>query len=87
VSSELSNKGFAWGYVAGLIGVVLCVPWMFFLRELDGYRVAMLITGGWWIVFLWPIWKNLLVSAEAGAKWGMLFDCEGRRAFGWQRRR
>lgn len=46
-----SNTGFAWGYLAGLVGILLCVPAVLTLPEIAAYEVIMVIVGVWWCVF------------------------------------
>jgi hypothetical protein len=64
-SNELSSKGFAWGFAAGVISILLCVPWAFLLSEIGSYQVAMVITGVWWFVFMYKPWKYLKVRWTA----------------------
>jgi MFS transporter, UMF1 family len=59
IGGELSNKGFAWGYIAGIIGIFLCVPFAFFLSELASYQASMALSGAWWIIFTFLPWKFL----------------------------
>jgi MFS-type transporter involved in bile tolerance (Atg22 family) len=61
--NEWSNKGFAWGYVAGVISIILCIPFVFIFTEIAAYQIAMAITGVWWVIFLYKPWKYLQVSA------------------------
>lgn len=60
VNDQLSNHGFAWGYVAGIIGIILCVPFAFLLSEIGSYQVAMIIVGIWWAAFMVFPWRTLL---------------------------
>lgn len=59
-SSELSSRGFAFGYVAGVVGILLCVPLAVVLPELTAYAGAMVVCGVWWLVFIQPVRRNLL---------------------------
>jgi MFS transporter, UMF1 family len=59
-NNELSNKGFAFGYIAGVVGIILSVPGILLLSEIQGYQVAMGITGIWWIGFTFFPYKYLL---------------------------
>lgn len=51
-SDELSGKGFGWGYVAGVITILLVLPLAFTLSEIASYQGAMLIAGTWWAVWM-----------------------------------
>lgn len=59
-SSELSSRGFAWGYVAGVVGILLCVPLAATLPEADAYAGAMVVCGVWWLAFMVPVQRALL---------------------------
>ena len=60
-SEELSNAGFAFGYFAGLLGLLLCIPFIFLLTSSQtgledkasilGYQLSMAFVGVWWIFF------------------------------------
>jgi MFS transporter, UMF1 family len=52
MASELSSKGFAWGFVAGVLGILLCLPLVITLPEGDAYRGAMVVCGLWWGIFM-----------------------------------
>ena len=53
-SSELSSKGFAWGYTAGVIGILLVLPLVYLLPEIKGYEATMVLVGAWWLLFMLP---------------------------------
>lgn len=58
-SAELSSKGFAWGYVAGVMGIVLSIPLVLALPERAAFSGCMLLTGAWWTLFTLPVWRGL----------------------------
>ena len=53
-SSELSSKGFAWGYSAGVIGILLALPLAYALPEIAAYQGTMVVVGLWWLIFMVP---------------------------------
>jgi len=54
-ASELSAKGFAAGYCAGVLGIALCVPLVLALPEVDAYRATLCLCGAWWAAFTVPV--------------------------------
>jgi MFS-type transporter involved in bile tolerance (Atg22 family) len=54
-SAALSGTGFAWGYAAGVLGILLCVPLAAALPELQAYQGAMLLCAAWWACFTLPV--------------------------------
>ena len=59
-STEISARGFAWGYVAGVIGIILCIPLVALLPEILAYQLCMVIVGIWWTVWMIPVALRLL---------------------------
>lgn len=60
-STNLSSRGFAWGYTAGVVGIVLCLPFALTLPEIQSYQAALVICGVWWAVFMYTPWRDLKV--------------------------
>jgi UMF1 family MFS transporter len=54
-AADISSRGFAAGYAAGVAGILLCVPLVAALPELDAYRAALCVTGAWWGLFMIPV--------------------------------
>ncbi|RYG55198.1 hypothetical protein EON66_05870, partial [archaeon] len=61
LSSRLSSNGIGWGYVSGIVGIILCIPASFLMNEIPAYQVSMVVCGVWWIVFTYPTWRFLRV--------------------------
>jgi UMF1 family MFS transporter len=59
-SAQLSGTGFAWGYAAGVVGILLCVPLAASLPEIAAYQGAMLLCAAWWACFTLPVHSWLL---------------------------
>jgi UMF1 family MFS transporter len=59
-STEISARGFAWGYVAGVIGIILCIPLVALLPEILAYQLCMVIVGIWWAAWMIPVALRLL---------------------------
>jgi len=59
-SDELSSRGFAWGYVGGLISIVCILPLTFFLDIILVYQIAQVFAGIWWVAFVFGCsWRSL----------------------------
>ena len=55
-STEISARGFAFGYAAGVIGVVVCVPLVAMLsNEILAYQLCMAFAGIWWASWMIPV--------------------------------
>jgi UMF1 family MFS transporter len=54
-SAQLSGTGFAWGYAAGVAGILLVVPLAAALPEVQAYQGAMLLCAAWWAAFTLPV--------------------------------
>eukprot|EP00741_Cyanophora_paradoxa_P003063 tig00000663_g2974.t1 len=53
VSNKMSSYGFASGYLAGMLLLLVSVPVLYLLSEdtLEGYRICILAAGLWWFLF------------------------------------
>lgn len=59
-SDALSSRGFAWGFVGGLIGIALVLPLTFFMPTVLVYQIAQGLAGVWWVVITFACtWRTL----------------------------
>jgi MFS-type transporter involved in bile tolerance (Atg22 family) len=60
-STEISARGFAFGYSAGVIGIILCAPIVAVLSsEILAYQLCMVLAGIWWAGWMVPVAFRLL---------------------------
>ena len=55
--TEMSAYGFSFGYIAGVIGIILCVPLILALPEIVAYQATLVVAGVWWAIFMIPVAK------------------------------
>ena len=79
-SNDISSKGFAWGYMGGVISIILCTPWGFVLPEIPAYELAMVICGVWWACGMYPAWRWLLPRPGPPLPVGTTYWKEGLRS-------
>lgn len=58
-ATDMSAKGFAAGYCAGVLGIILCVPLILSLPEIAGYQAAHVVAGVWWAAWMVPVARYL----------------------------
>lgn len=63
-SSRLSSVGFAWGYAAGVVGILSVLPLSVTLAEIPAYQGTMVFVGLWWL--LWAAWPALRLRSRPG---------------------
>jgi len=73
----VSAKGFAWGYLGGMIALVICLlviqfaPQLGFTKEqIEGYlpvRMSFVFIGIWWLFFAWYSIKGLPADSKGNA--------------------
>ncbi|MBO9204445.1 MULTISPECIES: MFS transporter [Niastella] len=73
----VSAKGFAWGYLGGMIALVICLLVIQFAahlgfsqQQIDGYipvRVSFVFIGIWWLAFAWYSIKRLPADRKGNA--------------------
>jgi MFS transporter, UMF1 family len=51
-SDEFSSRGFAWGYMGGVLSIIIIIPLTFVLDVVAVYQIAQAFAGIWWIVFV-----------------------------------
>lgn len=52
LSDEISNHGYAFGYVGGLLNIILGLAIIVFVaNNMDGLRLATFLAGAWWLLF------------------------------------
>jgi UMF1 family MFS transporter len=52
-STEISSRGFASGYCAGVIGIIMCIPLVALLKsEVLAYQLCQVIAGVWWALWM-----------------------------------
>ena len=60
-STEISARGFASGYAAGVIGIILCIPLVALIKsEILAYQLCQVIAGVWWASWMMPVAFRLL---------------------------
>eukprot|EP00835_Amoeboradix_gromovi_P004836 NODE_406_length_9252_cov_0.363269.p3 type:complete len:386 gc:universal NODE_406_length_9252_cov_0.363269:8817-7660(-) len=51
ISSKFSSYGFAWGYVGGVLCLMIAAFANMYVPDLLGKQIALIIAGAWWILF------------------------------------
>jgi len=59
VMDDISTKGYATGYFGSLCMLILTVPLAFFLESNLMYKIAIAMSGVWWLVFQMYTFKHL----------------------------
>lgn len=70
IERKMSDFGFALGYIAGLLVLVACIPLVVFMPKGEGfwyagmdYRLSILISAIWWLLFSIPVSRNSPAAA------------------------
>lgn len=59
VMSSISAKGYAWGYLGGLVVLIITFPAVFFLPPVEAYTVIIIVSGIWWLCWSMYTFKHL----------------------------